>query len=76
MNHPYLAVGQKVTYVGPDGKSHEATIRQVFNADEASVNFDGGGGIASYSDKSEPNTFHFEHQASPKAEHKKQEAKT
>jgi hypothetical protein len=71
MNHPYLTVGQEVIYVSPEGKTHKATITQVFNADEASVSFESGGAICAFSDKKDANTFHFEH-ASPKAEqHKK-----
>jgi len=69
MTQQYLAIGQEVTFVGTD-KSHKAKIVEIYNADSARVEWDGGGAIANLSDKKEPNTFHFE-QASPKAEHKK-----
>jgi len=70
MNHQYLAVGQEVIYVSPDGKGHKATIIHVYNEDEAALSWDNGGAIGRFSDKKEEGTFHFE-QASPKAEHKK-----
>jgi hypothetical protein len=70
MNHPYLAVGQEVTYIGGDGKSHKAKITQIYNEDEVAVSFEGGSAVCAYSDQKDSNTFHFE-QASPKAEHKK-----
>jgi hypothetical protein len=70
MNHPYLAVGQEVNYVGGDGKTHKATINAVYGPDSARVEWDGGSAVADCSDKKDANTFHFE-QASPKAEHKK-----
>ena len=71
MNHQHLAAGQEVTFVDGDGKSHKAKVTQVFNEDEAVVAWDNGGAIAQCSDKKEPGTFHFEHQASPKAENPK-----
>jgi len=70
MNNQYLATGQEVTYVGADGKTHKAKITQLFNADSARIEWDGGSAIAERSDKKDANTFHFE-QASPKAESKK-----
>ena len=66
----YLQFGQKVTFVTGDGKSHQGTITHIYSEDTANVEWDKGSGIGSYSEKDEPNTFHFE-QASPKAEHKK-----
>jgi hypothetical protein len=63
----YLAVGQEVTYVGHDGKSHKAKITACYNDNSARIEWDGGGAVAECSDKKEPGTFHFE-QASPKAD--------
>ena len=66
----HLAIGQEVTFVGHDKKTHKGKITQVFNAEEAAIAWDGGGAVAKLSEDNEPNTFHFE-QASPKAESKK-----
>ena len=67
----YLAVGQDVTFVGPDKKTHKAKISQVYNENEALVVWENGSALATHSDdRKGENTFHFEH-ASPKAEDKK-----
>ena len=70
MKHQHLAVGQKATYVDPEGKAHEAVIETVYNEDEVRVTYKHGSAIARFSDGSKPNTFHFE-QASPEVGTKK-----
>lgn len=65
----HLAIGQEVTFVGSDKKTHKGTITQVFNDEEAAIVWDGGGAVAKVSEDKDPGTFHFE-QASPKAEKK------
>jgi hypothetical protein len=66
-NHPYLAIGQEVIFVGHDEKTHKGKILNVYGPDSAQIEFESGVAIAEYSDKKEPGTFHFE-QASPKEE--------
>jgi hypothetical protein len=66
-NHPHLAIGQEVTFVGHDKKTHNGKITQVYGPESAHIELENGSGIADFSDKKEPGTFHFE-QASPKAE--------
>jgi len=64
----YLEIGQDVTYVDHNKKTHKATITTVYSENSARVEFKNGVAIAELGDnKSEPNTFHFE-PASPKAE--------
>jgi hypothetical protein len=70
MNHQYLEVGQDVTYVGPDKQTQKAKITAVYGEHEARVEWTNGSAIAVYSDKSEPNSFHFG-EASTKGEQKK-----
>lgn len=69
-NHPYLAIGQEVVFVGHDKKNHNGKIINVYGPDSAQIEWENGSGIGDFSDKKEPGTFHFE-QASPKAEPKK-----
>lgn len=69
-NHPHLAIGQEVTFVAADKKSHHGIITKVYGPDSAHIEWEEGSGIGEFSDKKEPGTFHFE-QASPKAEPKK-----
>jgi hypothetical protein len=73
MNQQHLAIGQEVTFVGHDKKTHKGKITTVYGTDSAQIEFDGGVAIAKLSEEKEANTFHFE-QASPKEEHKKPEA--
>jgi hypothetical protein len=67
MNHQYLAEGQEVMFVGIDKKTVKGKIIKVYGPDSAQIEWSNGSAIADFSDKKEPNTFHFE-QASPKAE--------
>jgi hypothetical protein len=71
MNHQYIAIGQEVVFVGHDKKEHKGKILNVYGPDTAQIEFGGNTAIAEFSDKKEPITFHFEQQASPKAEDKK-----
>jgi hypothetical protein len=64
--HQYLAVGQDVIYVGPDG-AIKAKITAVYGDHDARIEWDNGVAIATHSFEDEPGTFHFE-QASPKEE--------
>jgi hypothetical protein len=66
-NHPHLAIGQEVTFVGHDKKTHNGKITTLYGADSARIEWDEGAAVADFCDKKEPGTFHFE-QASPKAE--------
>jgi hypothetical protein len=69
-NHPYLSIGQEVTFVGPGKELIQAKIINVYGPDSAQLEWEEGVAIADFSEESEPGTFHFE-QASPKAEEEK-----
>lgn len=74
MNHPYLAVGQEVVFVGHDKKTHTGKIVTIYGVDAAQIALDDGSvAIADCSEDKKPGTFHFE-QASPKEESAKSEA--
>ena len=64
--HPYIALGQKVVYVGSE-KNHKGTITAVYNPDSARIEWEDGAAIADYSNKPDAGTFHFEQQASLKS---------
>lgn len=61
MNHPYLAVGQEVVFVGIDGRSVKGKIHTVYGPDAAFIELPNGSAIANYShDTKQTGTFHFE----------------
>jgi hypothetical protein len=66
----HLAVGQDVTYVGPDKQNHKGKITTIYSENAARIEWQNGSAVATFSDKGEEGTFHFE-QASHKAETKK-----
>jgi len=70
MTKQYLAVGQEVTFVGPDKHTVKGKITTVYSENSARIEWENGAAVANLSDEKDPGTFHFE-QASPKAEHKK-----
>jgi hypothetical protein len=66
----HLAIGQKVAFVGRDGKTVNGTITHVYGERSAHIELPNGSAVADFSENNSPGTFHFE-QASPKAEPKK-----